>query len=214
MRKSRPEFAGWRRGLALLGLILPLLWLGGCATAPPEAGAGAAEAKKKSALPPEAQAAYERARWSVQAGRDQEAMDLFRQMTQKWPDLEIGHVNLGLLLLRAGKTDEALAALERAVQLRPDDAVAWNHLGIALRHKGQFHKALDAYRQALKIRPDYANAYRNLGILYDIYLQELPQALDAYKRYQQLTGGDDETVKKWIVDLERRVAAAQKGKTG
>ncbi len=200
-----------RRALALLCLLLPLAWLGGCATAPPEEGAAAGT--KAGKLPPEAQAAYERARWSVQAGRDQEAMDLFRQMTQKWPELAVGHLNLGLLQLRAGENDAALASLQQAVQLEPDNAVAWNHLGVVLRRLGRFRKALDAYRQAVKQRPDYANAYRNLGILYDIYLQELPQALDAYKRYLQLNGEDD-TVKKWIVDLERRIAAAKKGQAG
>lgn len=204
----RPDSGSLLSGL-LLGVVV--LWLAGCATAPQEPAGTAA---KQGALPPAAQAAFERARWSVEAGRDQEAIDLFRQMTVKWPDLALGHVNLGLQELKAGNTDAALAALERAVQLAPDDAVAWNHLGVALRRKGRFHKALDAYRQALKQRPDYANAWLNLGILQDIYLQDLPQALEAYQRYQKLTGEENGEVKKWIVDLQRRIAAEQKGKAG
>ncbi len=202
---SRPDLG---RLLSWILVGLTLSWLAGCATTPPEDAAA-----KKSALPPEAQAAFVRARWSVEAGREQEAIDLFRQMTVKWPDLALGHVNLGLQELKAGNADAALAALKRAVQLDPENAVAWNHLGVALRRKGRFRQALEAYRQAVNRRPDYANAYLNLGILYDLYLQELPQALDAYRRYQQLHGEDD-TVKKWIVDLERRIAAEHKGKAG
>ena len=50
--------------------------------------------------------------------------------------------------------------------------------------------------------------YLNLGILYEVYLGKLPQALEAYREYQELqasVGAEDARVKGWVIDLERRL---------
>ena len=67
------------------------------------------------------------------------------------------------------------------------------------------------YLQAIKHKSDYAIAYLNLGILYDLYLQELNDALDHYKQYQTMTNNNDKLVDKWIIDLEHRIKAENKG---
>ena len=45
----------------------------------------------------------------------------------------------------------------------------------------------------------------NLGILFDLYLQDLEQALAHYRRYQELMSEENEQVAGWIVDIERRL---------
>jgi tetratricopeptide (TPR) repeat protein len=164
-------------------------------------------ARKAVPLPKSAKAAYDRAIWSAQAGRNDEAISLFKQMTQQYPDTAIGYTNLGLLYLNKGETESAQNALEQSLALDPSDALAYNHLGVAYREQGKFTESQTAYLQAIKLDAAYSDAYLNLGILYDLYLQQLAKALQQYKRYQELNGGTDQTVAKWIVDLERRAGA-------
>jgi tetratricopeptide (TPR) repeat protein len=164
-------------------------------------------ARKGTPLPASAKAAFDRALWSVKAGRDQEAIDLFRQMSKDNPDIAIVYTNLGLLYLKKGNMEAAQKALEQSISLDPGDALALNHLGVALREQGKFQESQTAYLRAIKLDEYYADAHLNLGILYDLYLQQLPRALQQYQRYQELTGGKDQTVAKWIVDLQRRAGA-------
>jgi len=168
---------------------------------------GKRSARKNVPLPKSAKAAYDRAIWSAKAGRDAEAIDLFKQMTQQFPDTAIGYTNLGLLYLNKGEAESAQKALEQSIALDPSDALAYNHLGVAMRELGKFNESQTAYLQAIKLDGAYADAYLNLGILYDLYLQQLTKAVQQYKRYQELTGATDQTVSKWIVDLERRAGA-------
>jgi len=163
--------------------------------------------RKAVPLPKAAKAAYNRAIWSAQAGRNDEAIALFKQMTQQYPDTAIGYTNLGLLYLNKGEADSAQKALEQSLALDPSDALAYNHLGVAYREQGKFTESQTAYLQAIKLDGTYSDAYLNLGILYDLYLQQLTKALQQYQRYQELTGGTDQVVAKWIVDLERRAGA-------
>jgi Flp pilus assembly protein TadD len=128
-------------------------------------------------------------------------------MTQQFPDTAIGYTNLGLLYLNKGEAESAQKALEQSLALDPSDAIAHNHLGVSLREQGKFNESQTAYLQAIKLDGAYSDAYLNLGILYDLYLQQLPKALQQYQRYQELTGSQDQTVAKWIVDLERRAGA-------
>jgi len=72
-------------------------------------------------------------------------------------------------------------------------------------------QAKQHYLQALEINAEYANAHLNLGILLDIYLQQWNDALAHYQKYQELTDAKDDTVEKWIVDLQRRIDNKSKG---
>ena len=186
--------------LILIGL------LAGCASTGQQTSSSSASTGKP--LPAETRALYDRAVWSAQNGREDEAIELFRQMTDERPDIAIGYTNLGLLLLKKNQLDLAQTSLEKAITLDPSDAVAYNHLGVTLRNKGQFKQAEAAYKQALSIRKDYANAHLNLGILLDLYLQDLPGALNQYRQYLALA--EDPQVEKWVVDLDRRISAGAK----
>lgn len=166
--------------------------------------------KPELKLSKKTQAAYDRAILSAKAGRDQEAIDLFRKMTDAHPGAAIGYTNLGLLYLKTGELNLAEESLQHAVTLNASDAVAYNHLGVVMREQGRFNEAQTAYLRALKINDKYAEAHLNLGILYDLYLQNLAKALQQYKRYQALTGEGDQQVSKWIIDLQRRVPGSAK----
>lgn len=147
---------------------------------------------------------YARATGLVQAGNDAEALALLRNIATRAPRLAGPRLNQALILLRQDKATEAEAVLRDVLKTNPTSPFAHNLLGITLRQQGKFADARAAYTTALEIDPNYARAHFNLGVLLDLYLQELPQALAHYERYQALQARPDAAVANWIVDLQKR----------
>jgi len=148
---------------------------------------------------------YEAGLAALKAGEILFAIDLLEQVSISAPDL--GHVftNLGLAYFKQKNHDKAELAFQQAIKSNPNDAVAYNHLGIIKRLQGEFDSARQTYQKAIQIDNRYASAYLNLGILYDIYLQDLEKALKQYKKYQSLTSDENNSVGKWIVDIQRQL---------
>jgi tetratricopeptide (TPR) repeat protein len=128
------------------------------------------------------------------------------------PELEVAA--LPLAVTGAGGTAAATsastadeAALEAAVAAAPDDCAARTALALRLRHDGAFADAETHYLACLAARPDFAPAQLNLGILYELYLNRPADALEAYRRYQALTGAPDPRVAGWMQNIERRQGA-------
>lgn len=141
-----------------------------------------------------------------QLKRDEEAViPRLEKLSQQAPALEHIFTNLGIAYFNQEKYAEARAAFERAISQKKDDAIAYNHLGILARMRGEFEKSRQHYEQAISIDSEYAAAYLNLGILFDIYIQDIEQALTHYEKYQELTNNENKTVAGWIVDIERRI---------
>ena len=178
--------------------------LAGCTTTSEKASTSPDAGLATSAKP-----LYDRSIQLARSGRDKEALEQFSLMTRQHPDIAVGYTNVGLLQLKNGNLDLAMLAFNQAITLDPNDKLAFNHLGVVQRQQGEFIKSRQSYQQALKIDDNYADAHLNLGILYDIYLQELPQALQHYQRFQSLTGSNDKIVEKWIVDLKRRISSSR-----
>jgi Flp pilus assembly protein TadD len=81
-------------------------------------------------------------------GRDAEALALFTEFSQRWPELPDPLNNIALLHARAGRMDEALAALLAA--LRADPAHRAARLNLAEMH---LLLAARAFEQAAAIAP-------------------------------------------------------------
>ena len=148
---------------------------------------------------------YEEAVAALKGGDTALALELLRQVSSDAPDKPFVFTNLGLAYFKLQKLDLAEQAFQQAVEINDDDAVAHNHLGILQRHKGEFQDARNRYQRAIEINANYARAHLNLGILFDIYLQDLDQALQHYRKYQSLVSEEDTQVAGWIVDIERRL---------
>ena len=192
-----------------LGLLLALA---GCAGGPESLPAEAANAEAAGdafVVPPEALTLYERAVASMAAGESMEAELRLQEFLLQYPQFPGAHTNLAIIFAERGDFDAAQASLDEALALDPENAAALNRLGIVLRNTGRFREAEEAYLRAIAAEPDYALAYYNLGVLNDLYFQHFAEALQYYERYQELAG-EDAQVGKWIADLERRVAAAQR----
>ncbi len=148
---------------------------------------------------------YEEAIAALKSGDTDLAIELLVQVSNDAPDKPFVFTNLGLAYFKLQQLELAEQAFKQALARDDDDAVAHNHLGILQRHKGQFEEARDRYQRAIDINGEYARAHLNLGILFDIYLQDLQQALQHYRKYQSLINEEDSQVAGWIVDIERRL---------
>jgi tetratricopeptide (TPR) repeat protein len=70
--------------------------------------------------PPNVDAINERGIVRKAAGKDEEALDDFREVVHLAPDSPVGHQNLADLLATIGRTDEALRAYNEALRLEDD----------------------------------------------------------------------------------------------
>ena len=196
---------------------LCLLSLAACSSAPTQNSAKsnspAAIAKAKAVdVSPQIVALYQRAVATLKSGDENNALIQFQSIAEKAPQLAGPFINMGLIHLRKQRYQDAEQALLQATTINPNDAVAQNHLGIVMREQGKFDKAGAAYQQALQIDPNYANAHLNIAVLYDIYLNDFPKALQHYEKYQALTDNKDDQVPKWIADVKQRLSQVNKGK--
>ncbi len=114
----------------------------------------------------------------------------------------------------AGNSAEEKEAQERSlfriVELNPGRTEACNQMGIFYRHMGRFEDARKMYERALTIDSGNQSARINLGILYDLYLANIPMALEHYKKYLAVISSEDKQVSLWIADLEKRHKSTQK----
>ena len=129
-------------------------------------------AERLAAGPERALVRRQRGSLAEARGREDAAVDLFRQAIELAPEDPRGYVALGSLLARRGRSDEALRALRRAVTC-PDGEVeeAYCHLGLVLRSRGEYLEALECFRAALELDPDYPLAHEGLADVEHVLFQ-------------------------------------------
>lgn len=93
--------------------------------------------------PRDPQMRFWRARLMQQMQRPDEALDIYIQLAQDYPELPEVQNNLGVMLAALGKIDEAKAAFEHALLNNPNYATAYENLGDV-----QLHLALRSLQKA------------------------------------------------------------------
>jgi tetratricopeptide (TPR) repeat protein len=116
-----------------------------------------------------------------QAGRLQEAEQLYRQVLAQQPEHAIAMHHLGLIAHKVGRNDAAVNLMRQAIALDPNLPDAYNNLGAALQGTGQLDEAIAAYRQAIVLQPIHAEAHSNLGSALKRKGQ-LDEAIAVYRR--------------------------------
>ncbi len=180
-------------------------------TEPADAATAAGDSDTAAAEPGPSdfnQLVYDEAITSLKNGNVDQALDLLLEVSRDAPDKPYIFTNLGLAYLKLQQPEDAEKAFRQALERNDRDAVAHNHLGILQRQKGEFAEALERYRRAIEIDDNYAQAHLNLGILYDLYLQDLEQALRQYETYLSLTSEENPQVSGWITDIQRQLKSA------
>lgn len=194
-----------------------LLWLGlsllaGCSSllgfgASPSNTADSADASsthREASVPRAAQVSFNRGLTALKQQNWQAAEADFNSVMVEFPDLPGPRVNLAIVYRHTGRAKQAEELLSAAVSRWPDFAPGQLQYGLLLTEQGRFAEADAAYERALKADPGYAAAYYNRAVLNELYLQDLPVALQHYEKYQQLQKSPDPMVGRWIDDLQRR----------
>ena len=98
-----------------------------------------------------------------QAGRLQEAEQIYRQILQAEPEHADAWHLLGVIAHQVGQHEIAADYIGRAIALNGTEAVFYNSLGAALRALRKVPDAVACYRRALQLKPEFAEAHYNLG---------------------------------------------------
>lgn len=182
----------WRLGAALL--LLALLW--GCGTTAPKKTtpmdlAALSEAERQT---------YERALAALQAEQPDLAEQRLNPLARQYPDLAEVSLNLALAQYQQGHYEPALQSLQPLLQRSPSIASAHNLAGLVAVHQGRFRDAEKHYQTALAVDANYPNALYNLALLYDVYFQQVAEAVVYYERYMAQVDDDQETLN-WLEHL-------------
>ena len=140
-----------------------------------------------------------------QAGRLQQAADLYRQVLAKQPRHADSLHLLGLVAYKTGHLDEAAGLIADAFEQDSTKAPYCFNLGVVLQKQGKLDEAADAYGRAVKLSPAHVEAQSNLG---NVLLEQgkLDQAAAAYQQALRLNPNSAEA------HNNRGVALKEQGK--
>jgi tetratricopeptide (TPR) repeat protein len=103
-----------------------------------------------------------------QAGKVDEAVEVFRKAIDVRPDLYLPYYYYGQTSGRQGKenNETGIQMLQKAISLNPSFAEAHYELGKALLQAGKMNDALAALKKSLDLKPELAQSHYQLGQLY------------------------------------------------
>ncbi len=116
-----------------------------------------------------------------QAGRLQEAEQIYRQILSADPNNADANHFLGIIAHQIGKNDIALQYFKKAIQAKPDNPEPYSNLGNALRELGRLKESVASCRKSISIKPDFAEAHCNLGCAL-IELGRMDEAIASYHK--------------------------------
>jgi len=123
--------------------------------------------RKASALHPEiAELKANLGLMCYQTGKDEQAIEAFRQAIHLKPGLFVPNLFLGLDFLKLKRSKEAIPYLKRAALTRPMDPQAQLALGEAYAASGKTRLATVAYARASQLDPRNADVWYHLGVSY------------------------------------------------
>ena len=99
----------------------------------------------------------------TQLEQDEKAVEHYRKVIEKKPDLIPARLNLAMVLLRQQRPSEAIPHLQAVIEARPDDAQVQHMLARAMFDSERFEDAIPAFRRAAEMDPASADAQLGLG---------------------------------------------------
>jgi Flp pilus assembly protein TadD len=126
---------------------------------------------------------------ALEHDRNDEALGLFEQASNKSPSLPTAWHFLGVAYERRGDSANALDAWGKALNLQPDYPQTHTALGLLYAHTGDMLKAEIEFRQSSSSNPDDAEAHYNLGLAlarlqrFDEAIGEFTEAVSLNPRY-------------------------------
>jgi Tfp pilus assembly protein PilF len=134
----------------------------------------------------------------------EQAADLLEQIIKKSPGITAPYINLAIACRHLDDTKRAEEYMKKAMDLFPGHPLVCNEYGQLLRRIGKFNESRAVYEKGIAGFPNYYPLHKNFAILCDLYLNDLPCALEHYEIYSQAMP-EDKQVKLWIADLRIRL---------
>lgn len=123
------------------------------------------------------------------AGKEREAIPLYRKALELDPSFHDARRNLGLALAATGQTAKAETVLAKAVRQQPKDVSGWLALASARRSLQKFTEAHTAATEAVRLAPKNVQAVRVLAEAEED-LGEINAALAGFRAALQLAPND------------------------
>jgi len=196
-------------------LLIPTILLAGCVSGLPETpsenSAIKAQDTKNTVFstkrPPieNLVTLYENALAELNNGNLETAEKYFLKVTKTHPDLAGAWANLAMIYIKQENYEKAEKNIQKALEKNPEMSQALNMAGFMEEQNGNIIKAKDYYERATVKNPDYALAHYNLALLYDVYLQNIVEAVKHYRKYLSLLDAEDKKTENWVKELERNI---------
>lgn len=127
------------------------------------------------------------------AGRHEEAIDAFKQVTARRPEELGAYGRLGTCLTEVGQMAEAEAAFTELRRRAPQSAVASNGLGAVALVTGRAEEARRRYEETLEMDPANVQARRGLVVLAETVDANPAEALRLCQEIERLSPGEVST---------------------
>ena len=118
-------------------------------------------------------------------GKNEDAIDAYKQAIELAPDQIFAWNNLGNLCLQIGRNDEALIAFQKAIEQNPSDPMAWNGMGNVYARSEYVDDAIAAYRRSIELAPLLSHPWNGLGNIY-AHSGRTKEAVAAYRKAIEL----------------------------
>ena len=117
-----------------------------------------------------------------QMGKQNAAIELYRQIIQVEPKNYDCYYRLALLLIQMGKQESAKISLQQGLEIHPEQADVHHQLGKIFQQRQQFKQAIAHYYQAVELDPQNASYHFALGKC--LYNSDQPQ--EAEQSFQRV----------------------------
>lgn len=148
------------------------------------------------------QARYKTAITFLNNDKLEEAKEIFLEFKSERPELAGPYANLAVIAIKNNNLNEAIELAKKAIEKNPKLAQALNLLAYLEQMNGEITLAVKHYKQALQNKEDYAIAHYNIALLYDVYLQDIENAILHYERYMKLTNNKDKNTADWLEQIK------------
>jgi tetratricopeptide (TPR) repeat protein len=126
----------------------------------------------------------------LQEEKKDEARAEFKRALETRADYVPSHVLMAQLALEVEDYPAAEDHLRRILQADSKNAAAHLNLGLAYKGQGQLDKAMQEYDEAEKLDPKMAAIYFNRGVLLHRHKGAPDRAIELYRKYMTLSGGE------------------------
>ncbi|MBR8827343.1 MAG: tetratricopeptide repeat protein [Gomphosphaeria aponina SAG 52.96 = DSM 107014] len=99
---------------------------------------------------------------STRKGQFEEAVRLFKTMSNKYPDNYVIHYCIGKVLAKQDKFEQAIICYQKAIEIKPDFYQAFFELGKVFQEKADWDDAFLCFTKCLQIDSKYKDVYLRL----------------------------------------------------